>query len=291
MLYIIFNPNAGRGTAARHESEVRAALDASGLPYAFVRTEGVGHAERLAAAAAERGSYRAIVAAGGDGTINEVVNGMLGASLPLALLPLGTGNDLVKMFGLRPNRPADAIARIRAGTVRWIDVGCANGRAFVNGLGCGLDAQIAVETRRPTRLRGFAVYLAALVRALRHYKAPHMRVSYGTTSVEQRMTFAAVGNGRCQGGGFWLTPQARIDDGLLDLCVCSYLRLDEIVRHVPKVMRGTHGRLKQVAMAQIRQAMIETSAPVPVHIDGEIIGTALREVTVEIRPAALPVLA
>lgn len=292
MFYIIFNPHAGRGRAARLEPRLRAALQHADLPFELVHTGGPGDAWRLAQAAATRGGYTAIVAAGGDGTMNEVANGMRDAGLPLGLIPLGTGNDLVKMFGLRANQPEQAVARLRQATPRAIDLGVANGRVFLNGLGCGFDAQIAVETLRPTRLRGFAVYLVALLRALRHYRAPWMRVCVDDRElVAGRLLLASVGNGRCQGGGFWLTPQAQIDDGRLDVCTCAHMRIDEILRHVPRVLRGTHDRLRQVRMTHAQRVVIESAASVAVHLDGEILGTALRSVSIEIQPRALLVLA
>jgi len=291
MLFVIFNPNAGQGAAARREGAVRAALQAVELPFELVHTERVGHARELAAQAAAAHRYRVVVAVGGDGTINEVVNGLLGSDTPLGLMPIGTGNDFVKMIDLAPNQPKVAAERLRDGVVRPVDVGVANGRAFLDALGTGFAAQVTVETLRPTRLRGFAVYLVALVRALAHYKSPVMRVSYENQTIEQRMLLTAVGNGRCQGGGFWVTPDAIIDDGLLDLCVCGYMRTDEILRHVPKVLKGTHGRLKQVQMARVRHVTIEARAGMPVHLDGELLGIDVRHVDVEVRPGAITLLA
>jgi YegS/Rv2252/BmrU family lipid kinase len=291
MLYVIFNPYAQKGHAAQRENAMRAALHNAELPFTLVRSEYPGHAQRLAAAAAERDRYTAVVAVGGDGTINEIVNGLLGSTMPLGFIPIGTGNDLVKMFDLPPNRPLIAASRLRGAVARPVDVGVANGRAFINGLGCGFDAQVAVENLRPTRLRGFAVYLMALLRALRHYQAPPMQVTFDGQVVQHRMLLTTVGNGRCHGGGFWVTPDARLDDGLFDVCICTAMRLDEIVRHVPKVLRGTHTKLKQVRMAHATHVVIESEEPVPVHVDGEILGVALRQVEIALKPGALNVLA
>lgn len=287
MLYIIFNPHAGRGRAARQETAIRSALAAAELEFEFVKTERVDHARELAAHAAEQDRYSAIVGAGGDGTINEIVNGMLGSALPLGIIPLGTGNDFVKVIDLPPDRPALAAQKLRDGVAGPIDIGVANGRAFINGLGCGMDAQVTVESQRPTRLHGFAVYLVALVRALRHYTSPVMRVRFGNEVIEQRTLFAAIGNGQCQGGGFWLTPDAKIDDGLLDLCVCHHLQLHEIARHLPKVLRGTHTRIKPVRMARVAGVEIEALAPVPFHVDGELISTGIQQVEVTVKPGAI----
>lgn len=270
---------------------MRAALAAAGLEFELVRTAYPNHARELAAAAAQENRYSAVVAAGGDGTINEVVNGLLGSATPLGLIPIGTGNDLVKLLDLPPDQPQVAAQRLRDGRIRPVDIGIANERAFINGLGCGFDAQVTVESRRPTRLHGFAVYLVALVRALANYQSPRMRVSFNDQTIEQRMLLVTVGNGRCHGGGFWVTPDALIDDGKLDLCVAAYMRLDEIVRNVPKVLKGTHTKLKQVRMAHVTEVTIESDAPMPVHVDGELLGTTLRRVDVQLRPGALNLLA
>jgi diacylglycerol kinase (ATP) len=290
MLYIIFNPAAGKGRAARHEAEVRAALQGVNLSYELHRTERAGHAQQLAATAAADDRYTALVAVGGDGTINEIVNGMLESNMPLGFIPIGTGNDWTKMLNLPPNQPSQAVQRLVAQNIRPVDVGVVNGRAFLNAVGCGLDAQIAIEALRPSRLRGVAVYLQALVRALKHYEVPRMRISCAGQSFQRRLLFAAISNGRCQAGGFWLTPDAQIDDGWFDLCICDNLRLDEIVRYVPKVMRGTHTSLRQVQMARVKEVLIESDDPLPVHVDGEILGAALHELHIEVRPSALRVL-
>ncbi len=290
MLYIIFNPAASKGRAIRHEAAVQAALRAADLPFELVRTEYPGHAQRLAAEAAASDRYTALVAAGGDGTINEIVNGLLGSGIPLGFIPIGTGNDWVKMLGLPPNRPLIAAQRLATAQVRAVDVGCANGRAFLNALGCGFDAQIAAEAARPSKLSGIAVYLLAILRALRHYSVPEMRVSFDGSTVHRRLLLVCASNGRYLAGGFRLTPDAQIDDGLFDLFICDYLRLDEIVRYVPKVLRGTHIRARQVQMARTKEVVIESTTPLPVHVDGEVIGTGLHSLHVELRPGALRVL-
>jgi diacylglycerol kinase family enzyme len=115
-------------------------------------------------------------------------------------------------------------------------------------------------------------------------------VAWNGNVLHTRLLLAAVGNGRCIGGSFWLTPNAQVDDGLLDLCLIDTLRLDEIVRHIGKVLRGTHMGLRQVQMARAASITITSSDPLPVHADGEVLGAALHEVEIEIKPAALRVL-
>lgn len=288
---IILNPAANSGRSARNRQAIDSAFRAHDLPFDLIMTERKGHAQQLAAEAAGSDRYGAVVAAGGDGTINEVVNGLVGSDLPLGCMPLGTGNDWAKMWNLPPNRPDVVARRLRDGTVRAVDVGCVNGRAFLNGVGVGFDAQVAADATRVTRLQGLSAYAVALVRVLARYRAPRMRVAWNNNVLHKRLLLAAIGNGRVIGGGFRLTPDAVVDDGLFDVCLVDALRVDKIVRHIPKVLRGTHTALRQVHMARTSTLTITSSDPLPVHADGEVVGEALHEVEIVIKPAALRMLA
>jgi diacylglycerol kinase family enzyme len=155
----------------------------------------------------------------------------------------------------------------------------------------GLDAQVAAEALKLTRLKGMAVYLVAIIRALANYKAHPMTVEYDDRRVHRRLLFTSVANGRCQGAGFWLTPDALVDDGLLDLCLVDNLRLDQIIRYIPKLMEGSHTTLKQVTMGRARRIHITCAAPLPIATDGEVITVGAQEASVETLPAALDVLA
>jgi diacylglycerol kinase (ATP) len=117
-----------------------------------------------------------------------------------------------------------------------------------------------------------------------------MTVEFDDRRVSKRLLFTAIGNGRAQGGGFLLTPDGKIDDGLLDLCLVDNLRIDEIIRYLPKVLEGTHTTLRVVTMGRARRIHITCSAPMPVQADGEILATDARSVTVELVPGALDVL-
>jgi diacylglycerol kinase (ATP) len=298
---VILNPWAGRGTAGRRRPELEQALRESGADFDIVATHAVGGAIELAWQGVERG-YGRIVAVGGDGTVNEVVNGIKGAEaslgqrVRLGVIPLGTGSDFIKALdGVEPNDVHGGIRRAMGDHVRAIDlgrvrVGDSAPRFFINALGMGLDAQVAAESLKLTKLKGLAVYLVAIIRALANYKAHPMTVEYDGNRIHRRLLFASSANGRCQGGGFWLTPDALIDDGLLDICMIDNLRLDEIIRYIPRLMEGTHTSLKQVTMGRARNISITCAAPMPVATDGEVIATDARAITVEALPGALDVL-
>lgn len=298
---VILNPWAGRGAAGQRRGDLEAALRSVGVSFDILTTHARGGATELAWQGVEHG-YEQLVAVGGDGTINEVVNGMMGAEqatgrrTQLGIVPLGTGSDFIKSLdGIDPGDTYGAARRIAARTTRRVDIGRVQvgedePRYFVNGLGMGLDAQVAAESLKITRLKGIAVYLLAIIRAVVNYKAHPMTVLYDGNRVHRRLLFASVANGRAQGGGFLLTPDAAVDDGLLDLCIIDNLRLDEIIRHLPKVLEGTHVNLKQVTMGRASEVRVESSAPIPVATDGEVISTDARLVTAEIVPQAIDVL-
>jgi YegS/Rv2252/BmrU family lipid kinase len=298
---VIINPWAGRGTAGRRRPELEQALRQSGADYTIVATHARGGATELAWQGIEQGCER-VIAVGGDGTLNEVVNGIKGAEADLGrrarlgIIPLGTGSDFIKALdGVEANDIDGGIRRAISNRTRTVDlgrvrVGDGEPRYFINALGMGLDAQVAAESLKLTKLKGIAVYLVAIIRALANYKAHPMTVEYDGHRVHRRLLFACPANGRCQGGGFWLTPDALIDDGLLDVCLVDKMRLDEIIRHIPKVMEGTHTGLRQVTMGRARDIKVTCAAPIPVATDGEVISTDARSVSVETLPGAIEVL-
>ncbi len=301
--YIILNPWAGRGLAGQRRGELEQALRRADLSFDIVTTHARGGATELTYQAIERG-YDQIIAVGGDGTINEIVNGIIGCrqsqgrGATLGIVPLGTGSDFVKALdGVQPNDLSDAVRRLAEAKTRLVDAGRIvveagnqeTTRCFINGLGMGLDAQVAVESLKLTKLKGLAVYLVAILRALAVYKAHPMTVRFDEYEVRRRLLFASVANGRCQGGGFWLTPEALIDDGMLDLCMIDKMRLDEIIRHITKLLDGSHTKLRQVTMGRARHVEVTCNRPIPVATDGEVVATDARRIWVEVLPGAIEV--
>ncbi len=298
---VILNPAAGRGAAGQRRGELEAALSASGLDYSLVATHGRGGAIELTYQAIERG-FTCVAAVGGDGTINEVVNGIVGSrrrgvgDATLGIIPLGTGSDFVKALdGFAGGDLHGAVRRLVAGKVRPVDVGqiavTAGAqeleRVFINGLGAGIDAQVAVEVGKITWLTGIAAYMVASMRALASYKPGLMTVRYDGNELRRKLYFATLGNGRFQGGGFLLTPAGKIDDGLLDLCAVQSLRPDQVLRYYPKLLDGTHVELPVVTTAQARQIEISSPVPFPVATDGEVVATDATRVLVETLPGAI----
>ncbi|HEX8694715.1 MAG TPA: diacylglycerol kinase family protein [Longimicrobium sp.] len=292
--YVVLNPVAGGGAAARAWEAVRGVLDAAGVRHELARTRAPGHAAELAEAAAREG-WPAVLAVGGDGTVHEVANGLLRAAgdgeaaVPLGIVAVGSGNDFAGLAGV-PRDPAAAARRALVAEPRPVDAGRVGGEWFTNGVGVGLDARVAVEANRHRRLKGIGIYLWALARVLRSFRPPRMRVDVDGEVIERPLTLVTVGNGARHGGGFWICPDARIDDGLLDVCVCDGLGTLGILRFLPKVLRGTHVGASCVHMRRVRRVRISSDEPLPVHADGEILFEDARELEIEIVPGKLRLL-
>jgi diacylglycerol kinase (ATP) len=294
--FFIHNPTAARGGAARAWQRVESVLRSRGVEYAHAATEAPRHAEALAERAAREG-WDAVVAVGGDGTVQQAAAGLMraavgGPTLPLGIIGVGNGNDFIKLLGLPQQQPEAATYQLLEAIPRHVDIGRIDGRYFTNGVGIGFDAQVAIEASRVHRLRGLPLYAWALLKVLRDLRTPHMRLTLdGETVVDRPLTLVTVGNGGCHGGGFWICPDARADDGLFDVCVADAFSLPRLLRLLPHVMRGTHVRLAGVNVHRARHVRIESSEPLPVHADGEILSEAAHDLVLELLPGRLTVLA
>lgn len=205
---LILNPTAGRGAGRRLASEVLAQLRERGLDSEMRFSNALGETTTLVADAL-RDAAECVAVAGGDGTVNEAVNGYVGVAREnqaLAVIPLGTGNDFAKMLGVGSDWRV-ACNRIAEGKRRRVDAGRCNGRVFANGIGAGFDAQVALEANGIRWLRGNAVYGLALARTLLlRYATPHARIVHDGGVIESRITMLAAANGTTYGGAFRIAP-------------------------------------------------------------------------------------
>ncbi len=292
---VIFNPHAGRGEGARRIRRVQRILG----PHAVFRpTPHAGAGTGLARAAAEEG-FALVAAAGGDGTVHEVANGLLRASrlATLAVLPLGSANDYAFSLGLQPEwwlRPDPQVG------VRHVDVGVVKApgladRYFVNGVGVGFNGAVTLESRQIHSLRGVPLYLLALLRALwRRYHFPGLTLEIDGRATGPLPTLAlTVALGQRE-GNFRLTPDAILDDGVFDYLHVGPLPRWRLLRYVPDMIRGTIPRSDPLIQLGRCQAMhLQGSTPLIVHTDGEFFCLPADEVTslaIELLPGHLPVL-
>ena len=286
---LLVNPQAGRGAGRRLGSEVRERLRRAGLGCELQFTNAPGEMRGLVAAALRNG-VDCVAIAGGDGSVNEAVNGYVGVAREgqaCAVIPLGTGNDFAKMLGVG-NDWRLACERIARGETRRVDAGRCNGHVFANGIGAGFDAQVALEASGIRWIRGNAVYGVALARTLLlRYATPNARIVHDGGAIETGITMLAAANGTTYGGAFRIAPDADIADGMLDLMVADRLSRAGIIGFIPHVLRGTHVGRQGVTMARTRRLVVETDEPLVVHADGEIIDRAAKRLEVEVLPGAL----
>jgi YegS/Rv2252/BmrU family lipid kinase len=303
----VVNPAAGRARGAKLREEALAELARLADVTTF-RTERPGHATELARAAAEQG-YEIVAAVGGDGTFREVGTGLLKTgsatrfgfpAKPLtdsamALIPVGSGNDLCKTLGI----PTDVRAACRvavSGSRRGLDaarVETPGGVShFVNAAGFGFDAAVVSEAVKLPGLRGLPLYVAAVFRAVGGLQCPNVRVTLGGRTWEQPVLMVAAANGRCYGGGMKIAPEAETDDGLLEVCLIDRVGKFKVVRCLPSFIQGTHGRIPEVHFFRVPELTLEFLDPVPVQFDGDLLGPVPFAGTyrITVLPAALRVI-
>jgi diacylglycerol kinase (ATP) len=250
--------------------------------------------------AVSRGTADAVVVVGGDGSLHLAVNALARSGMPLGIVAAGTGNDVARCLGLPHDDPDAAIALLvdafdgdddEAVPVRDIDaVRVSTGRWFVGMLSAGFDAAVNERANRMTRLSGTPRYVVAVLLEVARLRARRYRVTTDRDTRRLDAVLVTVGNTASIGGGMRLAPDARVDDGLLDVLVATPLRRIQLLRLLPKVFQGTHVNDEHVSIERGRVITIDVDdrGPVPVtYADGERFGPL--PVTLQVVPAALRV--
>ena len=297
---LILNPMADMGAAwnvARDlrpiANEYQGKIDWSGTVYP-------GHAIELAKQAGEEG-YDLVVALGGDGTVHEVVNGLMQAEVQkqpaLGVVPIGSGNDFAYASGI-PTNPKEAMSLALHGETSPIDLGLMtdeNGRQeyIDNTLGIGFDAVVTIRSHKLPIVRGFLMYLTAVLQTITSNSAVvKMKVESDTKSWDKDIFMLVLANGPREGGGFIMTPESKIDDGVLEYMIADKVSRLMQLRLLPEFIKGTQERFKQIEVGTFKKLSLTSEAPLYIHIDGEIytnFGSNLRGISVEIVPDALNV--
>lgn len=283
---VIVNPVSGQGRAKKFLPEIMAELEAAGLRPRVYLTEQEGQATQYAANAVREGS-RLVIAAGGDGTVSEIINGIARTDVRLGVIPAGTGDVLAKELGIPAHRPLEACKIIIKGKTKQIDLGQADERHFVLMAGIGFDAQVVKEVDpKVKRLLKDLAYPLTGIKTLLTYKPSPLNITFDGRSTEGY--FVVIGNARYYGGRFSITRQGEIDDGLLDVCVFKGNTTASFVRYVEGVITGTHLRFGDVDYYKAKHISVLSETPVFVQTDGEVIGKTPMEFS--IAPQALTVL-
>ncbi|MFC1936395.1 diacylglycerol/lipid kinase family protein [Chloroflexota bacterium] len=296
---IILNPAAGRGTVRSKVSTIEQALRDFGLEFDISYTKEPGHAIEMAKQAAQS-SAEVVVAAGGDGTANEVINGLMqakreGTEIPsMGVICIGRGNDFAFSMGI-PTELDESLRVLAEDHRKNIDVGHViggdypNGRYFGNCIGVGFDAEVGFVAARLRPLSGFLNYIiAAILTDFVYFKAPRVRLEYDSEVKEMTSLMVSIMNGIRLGGGFYMTPDAIIDDGLFDICLAHDPNRLRVLTLLPHFMKGTQASQPEIEI--FRAAKVTLTAlegKLPAHVDGETLCVAGDRVEVDLLPGEL----
>jgi YegS/Rv2252/BmrU family lipid kinase len=298
----IVNPIAGQGAGKIALPEIDRIARENSMDYEIISTEHAGHAIDLASEAASK-DFDVVVAVGGDGTSNEVLNGLMRAwnqghrNTKMGIIGIGRGNDFAFGFGIPPGLQV-GFKVIQQGKHRSMDVGLVvggdypQGRYFGNGVGIGFDAVVGFEALKLTHLHGFLNYIVAALRTIfLFFNAPLVRIESDDKIITQPSLMVSIMNGRRMGGGFMMAPEASTEDGLLDLCIVGQLSRIGILTMIPWFMKGTQATRPQIKTGRASKIhVVALKGVLPVHADGETICTAGSELRVEIIEAPIEIL-
>lgn len=281
---IILNPSAAKGTALNKKPDIEKLLQDTGIDYTLIVSEKPGTPMTLAREAADNG-YDVVVAVGGDGTLNEVINGLMAAKLAgkkipgLGVIPAGRGNDFAGSMGI-PADIAKAVQVIADGKIKTIDIGQViggnypEGKFFGNGVGIGFDTIVGFEAAKlPSFLSGAPGYLIAAIKTIfLYFKAPKLRIVMDQETIEQPCLIVSVMNGKRMGSTFMMAPNSKPDDGLFSLMIIGQLSRIGVIKLMGKIIKGTqegHPAVKMPLSGSLEITALTGS--LPVHADGETI--------------------
>jgi YegS/Rv2252/BmrU family lipid kinase len=291
----LVNPASANGATGRRWPELARRASTLGLHGETLFSERAGHLTELARAAVDGGA-KLVVAVGGDGTLNEVVNGIAGRDADLATIPIGTGMDFVRTHGI-PRRFDEAVRVALGGKTRTIDVGrvryrtWAGGEAerwFANVGSVGMSGAVAQRANGMSKaLGGKTTFFYALTRVFLAWQNTEVHVALDDAERTGRMHDVVVANGRWHGGGMLLAPDASPDDGVFDVVLIGDIGKLDFLTTAPKIYKGGHVRHRKVEVLRSRRVEVTAPATLPIELDGEQVGTT--PATFEIVPGALRV--
>ena len=278
---LIANPRAGRCRSARVAPVAADLLQRGGWQVDLQTTSGVGHATELARDAAAAG-YDLVVGVGGDGTLSELVNGLVGTEVPCGLVPCGTGNDFARFVGIS-QRTESAVEQLLSGCPRVVDLGLLRQPSmyFVNIVGVGFDAAVAERINRRRRFTGgLTAYLPAILAEVAANSFVSAAVQIDGKRYEDELLLVAVANGNAYGSGFRIAPRAVCDDGLLDVVLVRRTGRLDVLYSLALAYGGWHEKHPKVEMLRATEVKIEADRPAPATVDGDILAYTPLEIEV-----------
>lgn len=285
----IINPAAGKGKALKLIPEIENAFKTKNDKYIIEITKWAGHATEIVKKYVTSENYR-VYSVGGDGTLNEVLNGLAGSNSSLAAIPAGSGNDFIKSIVKYDDIKALLNQTIN-GSEKSIDLAKANNKYFINIASLGFDAEVVRNTNKVKKLpliSGSVAYIIGILITLYKNKKENLRITIDGNTFTQDSLLAAVANGKYYGGGMLAAPFADLNDGKFEIYVAKHLRRLKIFQLFPKYMKGEHTDLPYVSY--FRGSKVEISSPndITLNIDGEL--STVRSVVFELIPSAVKII-
>jgi len=234
-------------------------------------TEYRGHATELVSEQLSQ-NYTDLMIVGGDGTLNEAINGLKNRDIPISIISMGTGNDFSKAIKLPKSLKKQILTAIH-GKNTLIDVGSCNERLFINTMGFGFDGKVVEEMeRKGKQFGGHLAYLYTVLRIVTTFPEPTVKFSVDGKTYKQPVFLMAINNGTTFGGGFQITPDAKLDDGLFDICLIGKISPMRRLMNFPKMQLGVHKGMEEIQMLRGKDILVESQPEITAHLDGEMVG-------------------
>ncbi len=285
----IVNPVAGKGKAKALIPLIQEKMKKKGINYTIKETQKPREATWLAKEALEQG-YEKVVAVGGDGTISEVINGLAHTDMVFGIIAAGTGNDVCRTLNI-PFQPDKALEMIFSEEAHPMDLGKINEYYFINVASMGIDAEIAYWVKNSKKwFSGTWAYIVSVIKNLWTYRFQEMRIAFDRTYLEGEYLLLAIGNGKYYGGGMKITPHAKVDDGLFDVCIIEKIAKWKVGLLFPVILKGNHVYFKEVKSYQTNRICINKTSTHIINVDGEIYKTQATPICFSVHPEALRVI-
>ena len=284
---LIVNPAAGKGSALKKSNRVITELNRREVKFDVEYTTYPRHGAIIAKEASK--SFEKVIALGGDGTANEVGEGVVGTDAIFGVIPSGSGNDFAKMLNISSNID-NSIDTLLNGKIRNIDVIKVNDRISLNTTGVGFNGVVSDVAGRIKFLRGISVYIYSVIKTAIRYKAIPLRITVDDMIVEDNIFMVSVCNSKSEGGGFIVAPDAEIDDGILDVTIIREASLFKLLLNIKSAMTGNLNKLDEVDTIRGENITIESDYPMPLHVDGEVVSMTSGKISASILKGALKVL-
>lgn len=285
MISLIINPAAGNGYSKTVAQKAEAYFKAKGLEYELLETSSPGEAMELARKAAQYAEI--VVSDGGDGTIREVAQGLMGSDVPLGILPGGRGNDFRRSLAI-PDKVAEALDILVTGEDKRIDLLEVNGDVCANVYSIGFDVEVVANSKKFKKFKALGYYLSVIYTCIA-YKAQPMHIEINGEVLDGNFYLIAFGNGTMYGGGMKVLPESVNDDGFLDVCLVNSVNFLQVLRLLPKFVAGRHGEIKDIVrFFRTKELKVRTPHPMDAQADGEIL-PSISDTDARILPLALKV--